>query len=41
MIYITVNTPPGPRSIQINKAAFYLTFIYIVVLLDRIKEKGY
>ena len=41
MVYITINTPPGPRNIQIDKVAYYLTFIYIVVLLDRLKKKGY
>ena len=36
-----MNTPPGLKSIQINKAVYYLTFICNVVLLDRLKEKGY
>ena len=36
-----MNTLPGPRSIRINKVTYYLTFIYNVVLLDRLKEKGY
>ena len=41
MVYITVNTPPGFKSIRINEATYYLTFIYNMVLLDRLKEKGY
>ena len=41
MIYITVNTLPGPKSIRIDKAAYYLTFIYNMVLLDCLKERGY
>ena len=41
MVYITVNTFPGPKSIRINKAAYYFTFIYNMVLLDRLKERGY
>ena len=41
MVYITVNTPPGLKNIQIDKAVYYLTFIYNVILLDRLKEKGY
>ena len=41
MVYITINTLPGPRSIRINKAAYYPTFIYNIVLLNRLKEKGY
>ena len=40
-VYITINTPPGPKSIQINKTAYYLTFIYNMVSLDYLKEKGY
>ena len=36
-----MNTPPGFKSIEINKAAYYPTFIYNVVLLDCLKEKGY
>ena len=34
MVYITMNTPPGPRSIRIDKAVYYLTFICNMVLLD-------
>ena len=41
MVYITVNTLPGLRSIRIDKAAYYLTFIYNVVLLNYLKERGY
>ena len=36
-----MNTPPGPRSIRIDEVIYYLTFIYNVVLLDRLKERGY
>ena len=41
MVYIIINTPPGPRSIRINKAVYYFIFIYNIVLLDRLKERGY
>ena len=41
MVYITVNTPPGLRSIQINKVIYYFTFIYNMVLLDCLKKRGY
>ena len=41
MVYITVNTFPGPKNIRINEAVYYFTFIYNVVLLDRLKERGY
>ena len=41
IIYITVNTPPGLKSIQINKAAYYPTFIYNIVSLNRLKKRGY
>ena len=34
-------TPPEPRSIQIDKTAYYLTFIYNMVLLDYLKKRGY
>ena len=40
-VYITVNTLPGHRNIQINKAAYYLTFIYNMVLFNRLKERRY
>ena len=36
---MTINTPPGPRNIQINKAAYYLTFIYNMVLLNRLRKR--
>ena len=36
-----MNTPPRPKSIRINKAAYYPTFIYNIILLDRLKDKGY
>ena len=41
MVYIIINTLPGPRSIRIDKVVYYLTFIYNMVLLDRLKERGY
>ena len=41
MVYITVNTFPGLRSMRINEAVYCLTFIYNVVLLDYLKERGY
>ena len=41
MVYIIMNTFPGPKNIQIDKAAYYPTFIYNMVLLNRLKEKGY
>ena len=41
IIYITINTFSGLRNIRIDKAAYYLIFIYNVVLLDCLKEKGY
>ena len=41
IVYIIINTPPGPRSIRINKAAYYPTFIYNIILLDYLKKKGY
>ena len=41
MVYIIMNTFPGPRSIRIDEVIYYLTFIYNVVLLDRLKERGY
>ena len=41
MVYITINTPPGLKSIQIDKTVYYPTFIYNIVLLDRLKERGY
>ena len=39
MVYITVNTFPGLRSIRIDEAVYYPTFIYNVVLLDRLKKR--
>ena len=36
-----MNTFPGLKNIQIDKTAYYFTFIYNVVLLDRLKKKGY
>ena len=41
MVYITVNTFPGFRNIQIDETVYYPTFICNVVLLDRLKERGY
>ena len=41
IMYITMNTFPGLKNIRIDKAAYYLTFIYNVVLLDHLKDKGY
>ena len=40
-VYITINTPPGPKSIRINEVIYYLTFICNMVLLDYLKERGY
>ena len=36
-----MNTFPGFKSIQIDKAVYYLTFIYNVILLDYLKERSY
>ena len=36
-----MNTFSRPKNIQINKAVYYLTFIYNVVFLDYLKERGY
>ena len=41
MVYITVNTLPGLKNIRIDETAYYLTFIYNMVLLDYLKERGY
>ena len=39
MVYIIINTFPGFKSIQINKVIYYLTFIYNMVLLNRLKKR--
>ena len=36
-----MNTPPGFRTIQIDETAYYFIFIYNMVLLDCLKERGY
>ena len=41
MVYIIVNTFPGFRSIRIDEVIYYFTFIYNMVLLDCLKERGY
>ena len=41
MVYIIINTFSGFKSIRIDKVTYYFTFIYNMVLLDRLKEKGY
>ena len=41
MVYIIINTPPGLRSIRIDEVIYYATFIYNMVLLNRLKERDY
>ena len=41
MVYIIMNTFPGFKSIRIDEVVYYLIFIYNVVLLDCLKERGY
>ena len=41
MVYITINTLPGFKSIRIDEAIYYFIFIYNVVLLNYLKERDY
>ena len=41
MVYIIINTFPRPRNIRIDETVYYLIFIYNIVLLDYLKERGY
>ena len=40
-VYVTVNTSPEFKSIRINETVYYPTFIYNMILLDYLKDKGY